>query len=227
MHIHRARSKARSGRSAPFLRRLSQRRPGESAGRHQCTGPGSSQALFRSGFLHYFVEVTGLTPNNANIHLGAPSTTGPIIGFMSPSSLPNFYFGAIQLSLDEAVKILNGEGYVNISTNANPDGEIRCNLQPMLRQCFTFDLCGDQEVPLRVRCRGRGCDLCRLSQHPSALSLHRGRTQRTCDGSSTARGRLRRERVPAGAFVLPNLLAPVNLRSMATSWSSSNPIIPA
>ena len=97
--------------------------------------------------LHYFVEVTGLTPNNANIHLGAPSTTGPIIGFMSPSSLPNFYFGAIQLSLDEAVKILNGEGYVNISTNANPDGEIRCNLQPMLRQCFTFDLCGDQEVP--------------------------------------------------------------------------------
>jgi len=97
--------------------------------------------------LHYFASVTGLTPNNATINLAPPGASGATIGFVDPSVLPNLYFGSFQITPEQAVKILNGNGYIIFSTAAHPDGEIRAQLQPMLRQCFTFDLCGNQEAP--------------------------------------------------------------------------------
>ena len=97
--------------------------------------------------LIYFAAVTGLTPQSARIHTAPPSQTGPIVANMSPSILPNLYFGSVQITPGEAIPFLNGEGYVNITTAAHPDGEIRCQFQSLLRQCFAFDLCGNQEVP--------------------------------------------------------------------------------
>lgn len=97
--------------------------------------------------LHYFASVTGLTPNNATINIAPPGASGANIGFVDPSVLPNLYFGSFTITPQQAVKILNGNGYIIFSTVGHPNGEIRAQLQPTLRQCFAFDLCGNQEVP--------------------------------------------------------------------------------
>lgn len=95
----------------------------------------------------YMVGVNGLTPTNAHFHLGGPSVAGPVIIPLQLSALPNFYFGKVAITGDQLTQLLNGNIYVNIHTAANPNGEIRGQMQPLLRRIYTFDLCGEQEVP--------------------------------------------------------------------------------
>ena len=44
-------------------------------------------------------------------------------------------------------ELFKGNIYVNIHTAANPAGEIRGQMEPLLRRAYVFDLCGEQEVP--------------------------------------------------------------------------------
>lgn len=97
--------------------------------------------------LVYKVSFHGLTPTAAHFHRGAQGTAGPVVVPLTLSSYPNFYAGRIAVPADFVSDLIAGDIYVNIHTAANPAGEIRGQMQPLLRTVYAFDLCGDQEAP--------------------------------------------------------------------------------
>lgn len=97
--------------------------------------------------LTYFVSATGLTPTAAHLHLGAGGVAGPVIVALTTTPAPNFYTGKAVLTTAQLGALLQGEIYVNIHTAANPNGEIRGQLQSNIRRVYAFDLCGAQEAP--------------------------------------------------------------------------------
>ncbi len=97
--------------------------------------------------LVYKVTFHGLTPTAAHFHRGAAGASGPVILPLTQSNYPNFYAGRVPVSADVASDFIRGDVYVNIHTAAHPNGEIRGQMQPLLRTIYAFDLCGQQEVP--------------------------------------------------------------------------------
>lgn len=97
--------------------------------------------------LTYMVGVNGITPTNAHFHLGAPGVAGPVMVALQPSLAPNFYEAKVALTAEQVTQLFKGNVYVNIHTAANPAGEIRGQMEPLLRRAYVFDLCGAQEVP--------------------------------------------------------------------------------
>ena len=97
--------------------------------------------------LTYFVQATGLTPTAAHFHKAAPGTAGGVVVALVQSPVANLYTAKIAVNSTFVSDLLNGNIYVNIHTAANPGGEIRGQMEPLLRRVYAFDLCGDQEVP--------------------------------------------------------------------------------
>jgi len=97
--------------------------------------------------LTYMVGVNGITPSAAHFHLGAPSVAGPVIVALQPTAAPNFYFAKVPVTSTQVTQLFKGNIYVNIHTTANPNGEIRGQMEPLLCRAYVFDLCGAQEVP--------------------------------------------------------------------------------
>jgi hypothetical protein len=85
----------------------------------------------------------------AHIHPGFPGEENPpTFGFPDPNDIDDTW----NLSVDEAIRLLGGGYYVNVHTPANPDGEIRGQLQARQGttagvETLVFALTGDQEVP--------------------------------------------------------------------------------
>ena len=84
----------------------------------------------------------------AHIHEAPPGIAGGIVfPFASPFAIDATW----DLSLEEAIKLLAGQNYVNVHTPAFPNGEIRGQLLPRQSsesvQTVTFPLTGAQEVP--------------------------------------------------------------------------------
>ena len=103
------------------------------------------------------LEVTGLTDiTEAHIHFGDIGIDGPIIfslasgPFTSPLNVTLTTFDFIPqtqgvTTFDSAVQaMMNGRTYVNVHTAANPDGEIRGQVGPVMMLSF---LDGAQETP--------------------------------------------------------------------------------
>lgn len=97
--------------------------------------------------LTYMVGVNGLTPTNAHFHIGAPGVAGPVMVALQPSPAPNYYTAKIPVTSEQVTQMFKGNVYVNIHTAANPAGEIRGQMEPLLRRAYVFDLCGAQEAP--------------------------------------------------------------------------------
>jgi hypothetical protein len=73
--------------------------------------------------LTYTVTFQGVTPNNAHIHTGAPGVNGAVaIPF---ATLASPITGSVTLTPEQADNLLNNRMYVNIHSNAYPNGEIR------------------------------------------------------------------------------------------------------
>ena len=92
------------------------------------TATGEFLGAYDSGTkqLTYTVTYRGLTPTIAHIHIGAPGVKGvvaiPFANLTSPIT------GTVTLSLSQADNLLNNSMYVNMHSNAYPDGEIRGNI---------------------------------------------------------------------------------------------------
>lgn len=77
--------------------------------------------------LTYRVTYTGLTPAAGHIHQAAPGVNGGvIIPFSSVATSP--ITGTATLSEADGAKLLSGETYVNLHTQAYSGGEIRGNM---------------------------------------------------------------------------------------------------
>jgi len=99
--------------------------------------------------LYYIVISEGLTATAAHIHQAPAGQSGPAIHSLTSTGFPGVYSGVTALTHEQLVAFLRDELYFNIHTRANPDGEIRGQIQNNLLNVFAFDLCGDQEVPKR------------------------------------------------------------------------------
>jgi CHRD domain/Secretion system C-terminal sorting domain len=97
--------------------------------------------------LTYMVGVNGITPTNAHFHLGAPGVAGPVIVALQTTPAPNFYAAKVPVTSTQVTQLFKGNVYINIHTAANPGGEIRGQMEPLLRRAYVFDLCGEQVAP--------------------------------------------------------------------------------
>lgn len=96
-----------------------------------------------------FGPITGM-----HIHEGDPGTNGPVQFALSPvgNRAQEEITGITDLQL---TSLFNGAMYINIHTEANPDGEIRGQLSLDQDLTFVAALSGDEEVPA-VTTDGRG-----------------------------------------------------------------------
>jgi len=77
--------------------------------------------------LTYTVTYTGLTPLAGHIHQAAPGVNGGVIvPFSSVATSP--ITGTATLSVADGAKLLAGETYVNLHSQAYTSGEIRGNI---------------------------------------------------------------------------------------------------
>lgn len=89
-------------------------------------------------------------PTMAHIHFAPVGVPGPIVfPFDDPANIDAVWD---DLTLDDAIRLLAGGGYVNVHTAENPAGEIRGQLQPRASaalgvETVSFALTGDQETP--------------------------------------------------------------------------------
>lgn len=102
-------------------------------------------------FLRYYITFNGLSglPTGVQIRSGAPGVSGPVVLLLNPGN-PGSFTGTLNLSSLPASflqKLEAGELYANISTENNPDGEIRGQLKRAGPIAFQARMNGSQEVP--------------------------------------------------------------------------------
>ncbi|MET4108875.1 CHRD domain-containing protein [Hymenobacter sp. UYP22] len=75
----------------------------------------------------YRVTYQGITPLAGHLHVGAPTVNGgTFVTFANVGTSP--ITGTATISDADEVKLLSGETYVNLHTQAYPNGEIRGNM---------------------------------------------------------------------------------------------------
>ncbi len=119
-------------------------------GENNALGLGLFQISASLDTLNYFVQLSNLTTFAAAAHLhNAPlGVTGDVVFNMTDDLLENLIVG-VDLPIGKSLvkNILSGDIYLNVHTEANPDGEIRGQLYRLARDGYTYDICSEQEIP--------------------------------------------------------------------------------
>lgn len=139
-------------------------------------GSGSGVATFRLkdfATVEYSVVVDGLTGpiTGAHLHIGAPGASGMAVVDLMPDVEGNRIAGEFSMVFTSPPlleQLLQGNAYINIHTAAYPDGEIRGQILPTLRDGYAFELCGKQEVPI-VETMFRGTAVVSVDRNNSSL----------------------------------------------------------
>ncbi len=119
-------------------------------GENNALGLGLFQISASLDTLNYFVQLSNLTTFAAAAHLhNAPlGVTGDVVFNMSDDLFENLILGVdLPISKSLVKNILSGDIYLNVHTEANPDGEIRGQLYRLARDGYTYDICAQQEIP--------------------------------------------------------------------------------
>jgi len=103
--------------------------------------------------LFYDVQVEGLTGaiTGAHFHEGNLGETGPVLIGITDDVDGNRINGFLEgeaLTNENIRKFLAGEIYLNVHTEENAPGEIRGQVYKLAREGYTYELSGDQEVPM-------------------------------------------------------------------------------
>lgn len=115
---------------------------------------GTSYFSLNSTFtsMDYEVQVNGLSGpiTGAHLHLGGPTANGPVEVDLTSNVNGNRISGTISgMALSQTLieAMLSSGVYINIHTAANPNGEIRGNINRLGREGYTIRMDGAQEVP--------------------------------------------------------------------------------
>ncbi|MCU0787293.1 MAG: CHRD domain-containing protein [Verrucomicrobia bacterium] len=175
--------------------------------------------------LTFSVNYSGLTGPWTVAHIHGPAgvgTNGGVLINLAPYADPangteGTFSGVIVLSDAQKAQVLAGLTYVNVHTGANPGGEIRGQIAPVLMQ---VDLNGANERPTPVNTPGRGLGTLTLVGNTLNLNLtYSGLT--TSASASHIHGPATMD---GFAGVLVNLAGNVD-GSFGTSGSLSGPVV--
>lgn len=94
---------------------------------------GSVSATYNKGnkTLTCTVTYAGLTPSAGHFHTGAPGVAGPVV-IQFPYVAYSPITGSTLLTQMQEDALLAGNMYANLHTSANPNGEIRANVDAAL-----------------------------------------------------------------------------------------------
>ncbi|MCT4559885.1 MAG: CHRD domain-containing protein [Crocinitomicaceae bacterium] len=100
----------------------------------------------------FMVQVDGLSGaiTGAHLHEGTAGNNGPVVVDLSTSVVGNVMAGTItgtDLTQELLESMLSSGIYLNIHTAANPNGEIRGQINRLAREGYTFEMNGQSEVP--------------------------------------------------------------------------------
>jgi Cu/Zn superoxide dismutase len=101
--------------------------------------------------VEYYIVYDGLSGDvtGAHFHRAVAGMNGGVVINLTGSidNNLNIIGGTEPLTLDIFNTLLNGNFYINLHTEANPDGEVRGQVYRFAREGYTFDMNGGQEVP--------------------------------------------------------------------------------
>lgn len=112
--------------------------------------------------IEYEVQVEGLSGpiSGAHLHNAEAGANGPVVVDLSGDIDGNVISGTISgAAVTESliIEMLEGNVYLNVHTAANPDGEIRAQINRVAREGYSVNLSGEQEVPsISVPANGGG-----------------------------------------------------------------------
>ena len=141
--------------------------------------PGQGVAIFWFNetwdTLSYDIVVDQLSGSitGAHIHNGISGTNGGVEVNLSTNINGNRISGTIAgMDLTSAFidNMIMGTSYINVHTAAFPGGEIRGQVYRLARDGYTFDMCGDQEVP-SVGVDGYGGGILSIDRNHSTAHL--------------------------------------------------------
>lgn len=118
---------------------------------------GNGLALVRLNYtmdtLFYDVQAEGMTGEimGAHFHDGALGMNGDVLIDLTAGIMGNQISGIVTgaaLTTENINKFLSGMIYINLHTEMNMAGEIRGQVYKLAREGYTYELEGDQEVPM-------------------------------------------------------------------------------
>jgi hypothetical protein len=119
------------------------------------------------------LEVSGMTPTMAHIHLGHAGSNGPILIHLEQDSADPTRFEvpmSAALTTAEVDLLLNGGLYVNVHSEAHPAGELRGQILPEDFSLVFAELSGAQQIPVQDT-QARGFAAVTLDESVSATAI--------------------------------------------------------
>ena len=93
------------------------------------------------------IFINTVMPTSVKIHIGNPGQVGPELIDMGLSNFPGLYTKKYKITEGQLTDFVQGRLYINVTTTAFPNGELRGVMKNTLRKAYAFDLCGAQVVP--------------------------------------------------------------------------------
>jgi len=112
-------------------------------------GFGFSHSILKGGLdsLETTLLIVGIQPTAVKIRIGNPGQIGPEFVDMGAPILPGFYSKTYAINESQLTNFVQGRLYINATSTAFPNGELRGVMKNTLRKAYAFDLCGIQVVP--------------------------------------------------------------------------------
>lgn len=115
--------------------------PSAGFGFSSTTPNGTLDALTTTAFINTIL------PTSVKVHIGNPGQVGPELVTLDATAIPGLYSKTYPITEAQLTDFAQGRMYINVTTNAFPNGEIRGAMKNTLRKGYAFDLCGIQAVP--------------------------------------------------------------------------------
>jgi hypothetical protein len=119
------------------------------------------------------LEITGMTPTVAHIHVGHAGSNGPILIHLEQDSADPTRFDVpmnAALTAAEVELLLNGGLYLNVHSDAHPPGEVRGQILPEDFSLVFAELSGAQQIPAQET-HARGFAAVTLDESASATAI--------------------------------------------------------
>ncbi len=139
---------------------------------------GTSSTAFSLGTVNVDYDLTTITVHaiidglsgpitGAHIHEGTAGNAGPVVYDLGPLLNGNEIIGQLPLQgIASLNKFLSGGYYINIHTDANPNGEIRGQIYKLSREGYVYDFAAQNEVPPSA-CMGTGVGMVTIDRDQS------------------------------------------------------------